>query len=351
MPALVNLPSLIDDARCFELVRQHRWPEGVRCPHCEGARITRDGRDDAQPHRQRYRCAACHARFDDLTGTVLALSRALGETAPLIVIGAVLGSFSTSGSLADLFGGPYTALPVIVYDWARKPQEEFRALQQELDKTVVLVTHDIDEAVKLGDRVAVFADLIAEELGFSPGERRWLNRAALLHDIGKLGVSNAILDKPGMLSPAEFTIVKEHVSLGLEAMAPCALPAEIVQGMAQHHERLDGSGYPHGLAGERIGAVYPQLRFTSAGEHGRFDRPRTHFTLFGLTDASPASGAAVAVRWGSSNGALYALDAVRAGEVEFTARVRIDTPKEVQYFQHGGILPFVLRQLLEKGGA
>ncbi len=42
---------------------------------------------------------------------------------------------------------------------------------------------------------------------------------------------------------------------------------------------------------------------------------------------------------------------VRAGEVEFTARVRIDTPKEVQYFQHGGILPFVLRQLLEKGGA
>src|SRR3954463_12665151 len=72
MPALVNLPSLIDDARCFELVRQHRWPEGVRCPHCEGARITRDGRDEAQPHRQRYRCAGCGARFDDLTGTVLA---------------------------------------------------------------------------------------------------------------------------------------------------------------------------------------------------------------------------------------------------------------------------------------
>jgi phosphate transport system permease protein len=63
-----------------------------------------------------------------LTGTVLALSRALGETAPLIVIGAVLGSFSNSGSIAELFTGSYTALPVIVYDWARKPQEEFRAL-------------------------------------------------------------------------------------------------------------------------------------------------------------------------------------------------------------------------------
>ena len=63
-----------------------------------------------------------------LTGTVLALSRALGETAPLILAGAVLGFFSTGGGIAELFGGPYTALPIIVFDWARRPQEEFRAL-------------------------------------------------------------------------------------------------------------------------------------------------------------------------------------------------------------------------------
>src|SRR4051794_7170960 len=71
-PTLVNLSSLIDDAKCYELVRQHRWPDGVRCPRCAGAKVARDGRDDAQRHRQRYRCAACGARFDDLTGTVLA---------------------------------------------------------------------------------------------------------------------------------------------------------------------------------------------------------------------------------------------------------------------------------------
>ena len=68
----VNLASLLDDAKCFALVRQHRWPGGVRCPRCDSAEIARDGRDDAQPHRRRYRCAACGARFDDLTGTVLA---------------------------------------------------------------------------------------------------------------------------------------------------------------------------------------------------------------------------------------------------------------------------------------
>ena len=71
-PDLVNLSALIDDAKCFALVRQQRWPEGVRCPACGSGSVVRDGFDETQPHRQRYRCKACAGRFDDLTGTVLA---------------------------------------------------------------------------------------------------------------------------------------------------------------------------------------------------------------------------------------------------------------------------------------
>ena len=71
-PELVNLSSLLDNAKCFALVRQHRWPEGVRCPGCNSFAVIRDGHDDTQKHRQRYRCKACASRFDDLTGTVLA---------------------------------------------------------------------------------------------------------------------------------------------------------------------------------------------------------------------------------------------------------------------------------------
>lgn len=67
------------------------------------------------------------ARPGILTGTILALARALGETAPLLLAGAVLGTFSTSGSLGDLLTGPYTVLPMTVYDWARRPQAGFRA--------------------------------------------------------------------------------------------------------------------------------------------------------------------------------------------------------------------------------
>jgi transposase-like protein len=71
-PDLVNLSGLLDDAKCFALVRQHRWPDGVHCPACDSGAVVRDGCDGTRRSRQRYRCKDCTGRFDDLTGTVLA---------------------------------------------------------------------------------------------------------------------------------------------------------------------------------------------------------------------------------------------------------------------------------------
>ena len=69
---MVNIQALIDDARCFETVRAMRWPDGVRCPGCGSAEVTKGGRDDTQPQRQRYQCHGCRKRFDDLTDTIFA---------------------------------------------------------------------------------------------------------------------------------------------------------------------------------------------------------------------------------------------------------------------------------------
>ena len=69
---MVNIQNLIDDIKCFETVRQLRWPQGVTCPHCDSPRITKQGHDTTQPERQRYQCQACHKLFDDLTGTIFA---------------------------------------------------------------------------------------------------------------------------------------------------------------------------------------------------------------------------------------------------------------------------------------
>jgi transposase-like protein len=63
--AMIHIQSLIDDAKCFETVRALRWPDGVRCPTCDSPEVTKQGRDDTQPERQRYLCKSCRRHFDD----------------------------------------------------------------------------------------------------------------------------------------------------------------------------------------------------------------------------------------------------------------------------------------------
>jgi HD-GYP domain-containing protein (c-di-GMP phosphodiesterase class II) len=101
-------------------------------------------------------------------------------------------------------------------------------------------------------RVALYADLIAAELGLSAERRRWLYRGALLHDVGKLGVSNAILDKPGKLDAAEWEAVKKHPVFTEEILSRIPQFAELAVVAAAHHERLDGKGYPRGISESEI---------------------------------------------------------------------------------------------------
>ncbi len=70
--AMIHIQALIDDATCFETVRALRWPDGVRCPTCDSSELTKQGRDDTQPERQRYLCQSCRRHFDELTDTVFA---------------------------------------------------------------------------------------------------------------------------------------------------------------------------------------------------------------------------------------------------------------------------------------
>jgi putative nucleotidyltransferase with HDIG domain len=102
------------------------------------------------------------------------------------------------------------------------------------------------------ERVAVFTDLIAEEMGQSPQQRRWLKRAALLHDIGKLAVSNAILDKPAKLTDEEFAVIKTHPTHSANILSTVSIFADTAEIAHGHHERLDGKGYPRGLSGSEI---------------------------------------------------------------------------------------------------
>ncbi len=102
------------------------------------------------------------------------------------------------------------------------------------------------------DRVALLADLIAEEMGLEAGVRRRLRRAALLHDIGKLGISNEILDKPGRLDETEMAAMRNHALYSETILSRIGAFGELARIGGAHHERLDGKGYPRGLKGDEI---------------------------------------------------------------------------------------------------
>ncbi|MBB3320473.1 HD-GYP domain-containing protein (c-di-GMP phosphodiesterase class II) [Rhizobium sp. BK181] len=102
------------------------------------------------------------------------------------------------------------------------------------------------------DRVALFTDMIAEEMGIDAGNRRFLRRAALLHDIGKLGVSNSVLDKPGKLDDQEWQAMKRHAAFSEEILSHIGAFADAARIGGAHHERLDGTGYPRGLMADEI---------------------------------------------------------------------------------------------------
>jgi PAS domain S-box-containing protein/putative nucleotidyltransferase with HDIG domain len=144
---------------------------------------------------------------------------------------------------------------------------EYRAVEDALhDSNAKLGRMVLDVAATMGkvveardpytqghqQRVSVLARNIAEDMGLSEDETDEVGMAGLLHDIGKLNVPTEILTKPGALSAAEFALIREHPTQGFEILKDIAFPWPIAEIVLQHHERMDGSGYPRGITGDEI---------------------------------------------------------------------------------------------------
>lgn len=125
-------------------------------------------------------------------------------------------------------------------------------MQQVLELVAALSVHD-KQTRGHSERVRVFADLIADEMHLSDGDRARLRWASLLHDIGKLVVPSEILTKPAALNDVEMSAVRRHPEEGERLIGPLRTwLGEWGDAVVQHHERYDGTGYPHGLAGDQI---------------------------------------------------------------------------------------------------
>lgn len=123
------------------------------------------------------------------------------------------------------------------------------------------------------ERVTEMALKIGAVIGLTPKEIDDLQRAGLLHDIGKLGVPIAILDKPGKLTDEEYQIVKKHPGIGARILEPIVAYKEIIPMVLQHHERYDGKGYPNGLSGDAVHIGARILAVSDVYDALKSDRP------------------------------------------------------------------------------
>jgi len=137
-----------------------------------------------------------------------------------------------------------------------KNQQQLVQLQDNLEDTV----HAIATIVEMRDpytsghqvRVANLAAAIAKQMGLPDGQVHAIHLAGVVHDLGKIQVPSEILSKPGKLTDIEFSLIKTHPQAGYDILKGINFPWPIALMVLQHHERLDGSGYPQGLKGDQI---------------------------------------------------------------------------------------------------
>jgi len=142
----------------------------------------------------------------------------------------------------------------------KRAEEELRRSFERLQRTFEEAVHALASAIKIRDpytashqqRVAQLAYAIAQEMGLPEEQIKGIRVAGLLHDIGKIKIPAEILSKLGGLTEHEYGLIKAHPRLGYEILKTIEFPWPVAQIVLQHHERMDGSGYPQGLLGEEI---------------------------------------------------------------------------------------------------
>ena len=159
----------------------------------------------------------------------------------------------------------------------RKVEERTAELQETLEGTIYALTTTVEyrDPYTAGhqQRVSDLASAIAKKMGFSKDKIMGIRMAGMLHDIGKIAIPIAILTKPGKLSKTKFERIKKHSQVGYDILKKIKFPWPLAQSVLQHHERIDGSGYPDGLSGKQILTEAKILGVADVVEAIAFHRP------------------------------------------------------------------------------
>ena len=179
---------------------------------------------------------------------------------PLVARGETIGVMEV---LNRLGGGTFTPQDVRMLEAlanqsavAIQNAQLFLDLQESFLATVKALAQAVDakDSYTAGhsSRVTLYSVIIGEELDLPMEDQRQLRMSGLLHDVGKIGIRDSVLGKPGQLTDEEFAVMKSHPTVGENILKQVPQLAGVLPGVVSHHERFDGKGYPHGLKGEEI---------------------------------------------------------------------------------------------------
>jgi len=176
---------------------------------------------------------------------------------------------------ANLYIAKYDARGVVATSDRTKRTHSFRRDEafNVLDSMVTAVDNKDRYTRQHSENVTEYALWIAEELGLSDETMRIIHIGALLHDVGKIGVPDDILRKPGRLTNAEFDVMKRHPELGAMIVGAVAGMENVLDAVRHHHERWDGTGYPDGLKGNDIPLLARLMAVADAVSAMTTDRP------------------------------------------------------------------------------
>ena len=168
------------------------------------------------------------------------------------------------------------------------------------------------------ERLADYSARLGEQLGLSEDQITALRRAGIVHDVGKIAVPDAILLKPGRLTPDEWTIIREHSVVGERICAPLKSFRYVLPIIRHHHEKLDGSGYPDGLRGEAIPIAARVLQIVDVYDALTTDRP--YKKAFSIADALQTMKEEVTKGWWDPHIFDQFERLVRNGTADFRSR-------------------------------
>jgi PAS domain S-box-containing protein len=202
----------------------------------------------------RLSSAALQRRYRSLAAAPIAVE---GHTVGVITLYATETGFFNAEEigliegLASALGFAISTLRV-----AQARERSQRELRNSLEQTIAVIAETVSQrdpyTAGHERRVADLSIHIARILGLDEERVHGLRLAASIHDLGKIGVPAEILSKPGRLTPIQYALIREHAQLGYDIIKSVPFPWPIADVVREHHERLDGSGYPQGLTGDQI---------------------------------------------------------------------------------------------------